>query len=230
MNVAIIPARGGSKRIPRKNILPFFDKPIISHSIKTAISSQLFDKVIVSTDNAEIAPLSKSYGAEIPFVRPSDLSDDHTGIHLVINHAVRWLVDNGNNIDNVCCLYATAPLIIQDDLSKSLEILEKGGWESVVAAVEFPSPIFRAFKLNENGGIKMFFPEHYSSRSQDLPEAYHDAGQFYWAKPEIWKEKPKGYDDKTSLIKIPNFRVKDLDTFDDWDSLEIIYKLLNKKN
>ena len=170
-------------------------------------------------DAGSATVVSQKVNSDISFV----FGTDGSGFDSII-------VDNGNNIDNVCCLYATAPLIIQDDLSKSLEILEKGGWESVVAAVEFPSPIFRAFKLNENGGIKMFFPEHYSSRSQDLPEAYHDAGQFYWAKPEIWKEKPKGYDDKTSLIKIPNFRVKDLDTFDDWDSLEIIYKLLDKKN
>ena len=133
-------------------------------------------------------------------------------------------------MDYVCCVYPTAPLIQKDDLIKGYRIIKTGKWNSVMAATNFSYPIFRSFENLPNGGLKMFFPEHYNSRSQDLPEAYHDAGQFYWAKPEIWKEKPKEYDDKTSLIKIPNFRVKDVDTFDDWDSLEIIYKLLDKKN
>lgn len=229
-NVAIIPARGGSKRIPKKNIKDFLGKPIIAYSIQLAVSSKLFDKVIVSTDDEEIKEVAIKYSAEVPFIRPKEISDDFTGTHEVIGHAVKWLEDNNEKMDYVCCIYPTAPLIQKDDLIKGYKIIKTGKWNSVMAATNFSYPIFRSFENLPNGGLKMFFPEHYSSRSQDLPEAYHDAGQFYWAKPEIWKEKPKGYDDKTSLIKIPNFRVKDVDTFDDWDSLEIIYKLLDKKN
>ena len=229
-NIAIIPARGGSKRIPKKNIKDFLGKPIIAYSIQLAVSSKLFDKVIVSTDDEEIKDVAIKYGADVPFIRPKEIADDFTGTHEVVGHAVKWLEDNYKKIDYVCCIYPTAPLIQKDDLIKGYKIIKTGKWNSVMAATNFSYPIFRSFENLPNGGLKMFFPEHYSSRSQDLPEAYHDAGQFYWAKPEIWKEKPKGYDDKTSLIKIPNFRVKDLDTFDDWDSLEIIYKLLDKKN
>jgi pseudaminic acid cytidylyltransferase len=229
-NIAIIPARGGSKRIPKKNIKDFLGKPIIAYSIQLAVSSKLFDKVIVSTDDEEIKEVAIKYSAEVPFIRPKEISDDFTGTHEVIGHAVKWLEDNNEKLDYVCCIYPTAPLIQKDDLIKAYKIIKTGKWNSVMAATNFSYPIFRSFENLPNGGLKMFFPEHYSSRSQDLPEAYHDAGQFYWAKPEIWKEKPKGYDDKTSLIKIPNFRVKDVDTFDDWDSLEIIYKLLDKKN
>lgn len=230
MNVAIIPARGGSKRIPRKNILPFCGKPIIAHSIETAIVSGLFDKVIVSTDDDEIANVSRNHGAEVPFVRPVELADDHAGTHPVIDHAVRWLVDNGNVIDNVCCLYATAPLIVQDDLSKALELLETGKWESVVAAAEFSSPIFRAFQYAESGGIKMIFPEHYNSRSQDLPMAMYDAGLFYWATANNCMTPPKGFSECSTVIKIPSWRVQDIDTLDDWKRAEVIFKLMQEES
>ena len=228
MNIAIIPARGGSKRIPKKNIKEFAGKPLIAYSIEIAKNSNLFDRVIVSTDDDEIANISKKYGAETPFIRPVELSDDYTGTHPVIDHAVRWIMNSGDTVTNVCCIYATAPLIIQEDLKKGKEILETGKWSSVVAAAEYPSPIFRSFKYSKNGGIKMFFPEHYKTRSQDLPAAMYDAGLFYWAKSEDCLLPPKGFSEDSTVILIPSWRVQDIDTIDDWRRAEMIYKFLHK--
>jgi len=225
MNVAIIPARGGSKRIPKKNIKDFHGKPIIAYSIERAIQSKLFDKVIVSTDNDEIAKVAIKYGAEVPFIRPKKLSDDFTGTHEVIGHAVRWLEDNGIKIDYACCLYATAPLIQIKDLVKGFDLIRTGKWESVIAATNFSYPIFRSFEKLPNGGLRMFFPEHYDTRSQDLPEAYHDAGQFYWASSRVWIGKPIGFSENSTIVKLPNYLVQDIDTMDDWARVEGIYQI-----
>ena len=229
-NIAIIPARGGSKRIPKKNIKDFLGKPIIAYSIEMAISCKLFNKVIVSTDDQEIKDVAIKYGAKVPFIRPKEIADDFTGTHEVIGHAVKWLEDNGETMDYVCCIYPTAPLIEKDDLIKGFEIIQTGKWNSVMAATNFSYPIFRSFENLPDGGLKMIFPEHYSSRSQDLPEVYHDAGLFYWAKPETWKKKPEGYSDKNSIVKIPNYRIQDIDTLEDWKRAEIIYKIKNREN
>jgi pseudaminic acid cytidylyltransferase len=225
MNIAIIPARGGSKRIPKKNIKDFHGKPIIAYSIENAINSKLFDKVIVSTDTDEIAEIALKYGAEVPFIRPKKLSDDYTGTHEVIGHAVRWLENNGNKIDYVCCLYATAPLIQIKDLTKGFKLIKTGKWESVIAATNFSFPIFRSFENLPSGGLKMFFPEHYTSRSQDLPEAYHDAGQFYWSNARVCKNKPSGFSENSTIVKLPNHLVQDIDTMDDWNVVERIYEI-----
>ena len=229
-NIAIIPARGGSKRIPKKNIKDFLGKPIIAYSIELALNIKLFSKVIVSTDDQEIKDVAIKYGAEVPFIRPKEIADDFTGTHEVIGHAVKCLKDNGEKMDYVCCVYATAPLIEKDDLKKGFELIKTGKWDSVMAATNFSYPIFRSFENLPDGGLKMIFPEHYNSRSQDLPEIYHDAGLFYWAKPETWKEPSNGYSEKNSIIKIPNYRVQDIDTLDDWKKAEIIYKIKNREN
>ena len=226
MNIAIIPARGGSKRIPRKNIRSFLGKPIISYSIEAAIKSKIFEKIIVSTDDEEIADISKEYGAETPFIRPTEISDDYTGTHEVIGHAVSRLTEMGMDFEYVCSIYPTAPLIQKDDLIEGFNIIKSGHWESVFAATTFNYPILRSFRKKKSGGLEMFFPEYYSSRSQDLPEALHDAGQFYWAKPEIWMEKPKGFHDKATVVLLPNWRVIDIDNLEDWKKAEIIYKNL----
>ena len=228
MNVAIIPARGGSKRILNKNIKKFLGKPIISYSIDAAISSNLFDRVIVSTDSDEIASVAKKYGAEVPFMRPEKYSDDYTGTHEVMGHAVKWLEDSGEMIEYACCIYATAPLVQVSDLLKGFEVIKSGEWKSVMAATNYSYPIYRSFQKLTDGGLEMIFPEHYHSRSQDLPEVYHDAGQFYWAKSEIWKSKPQEYNQKNSIVTIPNYRAQDIDTLDDWENAEIIYRLLNE--
>ena len=229
-NIAIIPARSGSKRIPKKNIKNFIGKPIIAYSIEMAINCKLFNKVIVSTDNEEIKDVAIKYGAEVPFIRPKEIADDFTGTHEVIGHAVKWLEDKGEIIDYACCIYPTAPLIEKDDLKKGFELIKTGKWISVMAATNFSYPIFRSFENLPDGGLKMVFPEHYNSRSQDLPEIYHDAGLFYWAKPEIWKKKPVRFSEKNTIIKIPNYRIQDIDTLDDWKRAEIIYKIKNRKN
>lgn len=228
MKIAIIPARGGSKRIPKKNIKNFLGKPIIAYSIEVAIKCKLFDRIIVSTDDQIIKNIAIRFGAEAPFSRPKELADDFTGTHEVIGHAVKWLESHGEKINYICCIYPTAPLIQKEDLIKGFEIIKSGKWKSVMAATNFSYPIFRSFENLPNGGLKMVFPKYYNSRSQDLPEVYHDAGLFYWAKPDTWKKKPKAYGRKNSIVKIPHYRIQDIDTLDDWKKAEIIYKILNK--
>ena len=224
MVVAIIPARGGSKRIPKKNIKEFFGKPIISYSIKAAIDSKLFDKVIVSTDCDEIAQVAIKYGAEVPFIRPKELSGDFLGTHEVVGHALRWLEDCGYLIEYACCIYATAPMIHVTDLINGFDLIKTGNWKSVIGATKYSYPVFRSFKKLPSGGLKMIFPEHYNSRSQDLPEVYHDAGQFYWAKSQEWKNKPDSFSEQNTIIELPNYLVQDIDTLDDWYKAEKIYE------
>ena len=227
-NFAIIPARGGSKRIPKKNIKCFLGKPIIAYSIEKAIETNLFDKVIVSTDNDEIAKVAMKYGAEIPFIRPKELADDFTGTHEVISHAVKFLEASREIIDYACCIYPTAPLLKKNDIVRGFDLIKTGKWDSIIAATSYSYPIFRSFKKLSNGGLEMIFPKYYNSRSQDIPNIYHDAGLFYWAKPDIWKNKPKGFNEKNSIVNIPNHRVQDIDVLDDWIKAEMIYKMLNK--
>jgi pseudaminic acid cytidylyltransferase len=220
MRVAVIPARGGSKRIPRKNIREFAGKPMIAHSIKSALESGLFERVIVSTDDAQITKVAREWGAEVPFVRPAELSDDHTGTTEVIAHAVEWLRDKAEAPTAVCCIYATAPFITQEDLGKALAVLESGGWQYVFPATSYPAPIFRSFERGGDGGLKMFFPEHFLTRSQDLPAALHDAGQFYWGRPQAWVSRARVFDRSSTVIEIPRWRVQDVDTEEDWRRAE----------
>jgi len=228
MNIAIIPARGGSKRIPKKNIKNFLGKPIISYSIELAIKSNFFDKVIISTDCDEIAEVAKSYGAEVPFKRPKAISDDFSTLNEVLRHAIDFIENDGFLFEYVCCIYATAPFIEIDDIRRGLELIDTKKWESVIAATNFSYPIFRSFEKDKKGGLKMVFPNHYSSRSQDLPEIFHDAGQFFWAKSEYLKKSPSGFNHNNTIVKIPNYRAQDIDTDEDWQRAELIYKYLNE--
>lgn len=227
MKVAVIPARGGSKRIPRKNILPFAGKPLIAHSIAAVREAGVFDRIVVSTDDAEIAAIATQFGAEVPFMRPKELSDDHTGTHEVIAHAVRWLLEHETPVTHVCCVYATAPLLQSDDIKRGLNILESGQWRSVVAATTFPYPIFRSFQRTASGGLRMVFPEHYSTRSQDLPEVLHDAGQFYWATVEACLAPPEGFSERTTVVLLPRWRVQDIDTPEDWARVQTIWEAIH---
>jgi pseudaminic acid cytidylyltransferase len=220
MKAAVIPARGGSKRIPRKNIRLFAGKPMIAHSIGAALRSGLFDRVIVSTDDEEIANVGREYGAEVPFIRPSELADDHIGTTEVIAHAVEQLRSRGADLSAVCCIYATAPFIRKEDLAYGLAILEGGSWQYVFSATTYASPIFRSFQKNQGGGLRMFFPEHFNTRSQDLPEAMHDAGQFYWGRPQAWLDKVRIFDVNSTVVTIPRWRVQDIDTEEDWARAE----------
>lgn len=228
MNIAIIPARGGSKRIPRKNIKLFYGKPMIAYSIETALQSGCFDKVIVSTDDQEIANIAKQYGAEIPFMRPTEISDDHATTIDVIHHAVTWYESQNINIDNVCCLYATAPFVCQNDLQQGLTLLTQEGVEFTFSATEFPFPIQRAIKIAKNGEISMFNPENALVRSQDLAPAFHDAGQFYWGKKQAFLEKKAIFAPHSRAVLLPRIRVQDIDTPEDWEMAEYLYQLQQK--
>jgi pseudaminic acid cytidylyltransferase len=224
MKIAVIPARGGSKRIPRKNIKDFCGKPMIAWSIMAARESGLFNRIIVSTDDSEIAEVAKAWGAETPFMRPLELSNDFAGTTEVIAHATQWALDGGLKLDAVCCIYATAPLIQAEDLKIGLSVLESGSWEYAFSVTEFAAPIFRAFKQTADGGIEMFFPEYFSTRSQDLPVAFHDAGQFYWGRPNAWTEGKKIFERYSAPVKLPRWRVQDIDNFEDWKRAEILFK------
>tara|TARA_B100001057_G_scaffold500351_1_gene614927 strand:- start:1716 stop:2402 length:687 start_codon:yes stop_codon:yes gene_type:complete len=228
MKIAIIPARGGSRRIPKKNVKNFLGKPIIAYSIELAINCGLFDKVIVSTDSKEISKIAIKYGAQIPFLRPKELADDFTGTHEVIGHAIKSLEKNNYKIDYACCIYPTAPLIKKNDIIKGFKLLKKEKWDTVIAATSYSYPVHRSFTKSKSGGLKMIFPKHFKSRSQDLPIVYHDAGMFYWGKSNFWKKPNDGFNTKNSIIDIPNYRVQDIDTIDDWKKAEFIYKIINK--
>ena len=229
MNVAVIPARGGSKRIPRKNVRAFCGRPIIAWVIETARQSDLFDRVIVSTDDEEIAEVAGRWGAEAPFRRPVELSDDHTGTVEVVAHATRWLADQGCPAQSVCCVYATAAMLQADDLVRGLRILESGGWAYAFSVTEYASSIFRAFRLHGQGGVEMFFPEQYDKRSQDLPVALHDAAQFYWGRADSWTGCKPLFDPHSAAVVIPRWRVQDIDTEDDWRRAELIYELSKQR-
>ena len=227
--VAIIPARGGSKRIPRKNIKDFFGKPLIAYSIQVALNSQLFDKVIVSTDDKEIADIAKQYGAEVPFLRPEKLSDDFTGTSDVINHTLKYLNERNEKYDYCCTIYATAPLLQPKYLIEGYNRIQKSDAINAFSATSMPFPIQRTFKIDENGRCEMFYPEFYYTRSQDLEEAYQDAGQFYWTKLTSQSDEIMFGKDSIPII-LPRHLVQDLDTFEDWTRLEYLYKALQETN
>ena len=227
MRVAIIPARGGSKRIPRKNIRDFAGKPMLAHSVRCALESGLFDRVIVSTDDDEIARVATSIGAEVPFVRPDALSDDYAGTVDVVAHAVEWLQKQAAVLSAVCCIYATSPFTRSDDLKHGLALLESGEWHYVFSATSFAFPIFRAFQKDTSRGVQMFFPEHLNSRSQDVPEALHDAGQFYWGRPESWLRREPVFGVRSTVVMIPRWRVQDIDTLEDWDRAQLMWQVLH---
>lgn len=226
--IAIIPARGGSKRIPKKNIKDFYGKPLIAYSIETAIESQLFDKVIVTTDDEEIAKVAQEYGAEVPFIRPKELSDDFTGTTDVVMHALQWLKNRGESYDYACTIYATAPLLKSKYLIEGFEKLKNSDAINAFSATSMPFPIQRTFKIDENGRCQMFWPENYNTRSQDLEEAYQDAGQFYWTKLDQSSEEIMFGKNSIPII-LPRHLVQDIDTLEDWRRAEIMYKALQEQ-
>ncbi|PJC86298.1 pseudaminic acid cytidylyltransferase [Vibrio sp. HA2012] len=227
MKVAIIPARGGSKRIPRKNIKLFHGKPMIAYSIDAALQSGCFDKVIVSTDDHEIAAVAREYGAEVPFIRPESISDDYATTMDVMQHAITWCEEQGWDIDIVCCLYATAPLVTSTDLVEGLQRLEKDNAEFVFSAATFSFPIQRAIKLSDTGAVSMFEPSKEQVRSQDLEEAYHDAGQFYWGRKAAFLERKSIFAPHSRVVLLPRSRVQDIDTLEDWEFAEALFSTLN---
>ena len=220
MRLAVIPARGGSKRIPRKNIKLFCGKPMIVWSIEAAKESGLFERIVVSTDDAEIAAIAMEWGAEVPFLRPEELSNDHVGTAPVVAHALQWVLDQKLTVSATCCIYATAPFVKTEDLKRGLQALDSGDWDYAFSVTDFAAPIFRSFNLTSEGGIEMFFPQYFETRSQDLPVALHDAGQFYWGRPEAWLAGKRLFDRCSRPIPIPRWRVQDIDTWEDWERAE----------
>lgn len=226
MKIAIIPARGGSKRIPRKNIKHFCGKPMIAWSIEAASKSGCFDDVIVSTDDAEIAEVAKTYGASVPFRRPPELSDDKAGTMPVMRHAVEWLTSQGVDVQHVCCLYATAPFVMAEDLQKGFDLLQGRDCSYAFSVSRYPYPIQRALRINPQGRVGMFDAEHADTRSQDLEEAWHDAGQFYWGTAHAWLEARPVLGPDSVPVVLPSYRVQDVDTQDDWDRAEWLFKAM----
>lgn len=227
MNVAIIPARGGSKRIPFKNIRDFCGKPMIAWSIEAAKNSAIFDRIIVSTDEPRIREIAMAWGAEVPFDRPPELADDHAGTLPVIRHAVNWLKVNNALPARACCIYATAPFLQPVFLHKALERLTADPEvEFVFSVTAFDFPIFRALRLGENDRISMFWPEHEATRSQDLPTAFHDAGQFYWGTAEAWLTQDRIFSSNSRAVVLPAHLVQDIDTPEDWMQAERKFKAL----
>lgn len=226
MKVAIIPARGGSKRIPRKNIKAFCGKPMIAWSIEAARRSSCFDEIIVSTDDDEIAEVAREYGASVPFLRPVSLSDDHTGTIPVISHAIDWLKSNGIPIEFGCCIYATAPFLSPVDLLAGLIALKEEMCDYAFSVTSYAFPIQRAIRRTPEGRVAMFNPEHFSTRSQDLEHAWHDAGQFYWGTAEAWMKEKILFNKGSVPIEIPRHRVQDIDTQEDWVRAEWLFKAM----
>lgn len=225
--VAIIPARGGSKRIPKKNIKDFFGKPLIAYSIETALKSKLFDRIIVSTDDEEIARIAKEYGAEVPFLRPKELSDDFTGVEAAIGYTLDYLCENGQDYDFYCLIYATAPLMQVKYLMEGFERLKNSDASKALSVTSMPFPIQRTFKITSDNRCQMFWPENFMNRSQDLEEAYQDAGQFCWKNiRKITKGITFGSD--TIPIILPRHLVQDIDTLEDWKRSEYMYEAVKR--
>lgn len=230
MDIAVIPARGGSKRIPRKNIREFCGKPLIAYSIEAAKASGLFDHIIVSTDDEEIREIANAWGAETPFVRPAKLANDHATTVPVIKQAVEWVLQHMGNVENVCCIYATAPFIQATSLQEAHEVLvEKVVSGYVFTASSFPFPIQRAFKIKPNiGTVEMFEPKNYMVRSQDLEDAYQDAGQFYWGSAKAYLNEKFFFSTDSIAYLLPRYMVQDIDTPEDWRRAELMYEVLKK--
>jgi len=224
--IAIIPARGGSKRIPKKNIKPFLGKPIIEYTIKAALDSDLFSEVMVSTDEQEIVDIAIQAGATVPFLRSEKTANDFAHIGEVLEEVIAKYKKQGKEFSEFCCLFATAPFITPERLQESYELLMNSDFDSVFPVLQFDYPIQRALKMN-NGNVSMFNPEHLLSRSQDLEPAFHDSGQYYWCKTKKFLEAKVIFSKNAGAIVIKETEAHDIDTLDDWKTAEIKYKILN---
>lgn len=226
MRLAIIPARGGSKRIPRKNLRLFAGSPVITYSVRAAIATGCFDEIIVSTDDDEIAEVSRAFGASTPFIRPSELSDDHSILIDVVRHAILWYQDRGQVVSEVCCIFATAPFVTSDTLLQGLELLHKSGRSFALSVTSFPCPVQRAIRLLSDGSINAMYPEFRETRSQDLEPSWHDAGQFCWGTSNAFLDRLPVFSSNTTGVALPRHLVQDLDTLEDWRRAELMYKVM----
>ncbi len=228
MKIAVIPARGGSKRIPRKNSRLFCGKPILSRVIQLLRDSDFLDHIIVSTDDEEIAHLAMNSGAEAPFYRPAHLSDDFATTSDVLAHATSWILQKIGEPEAIVCVYPTSVLLDPVDLKKAYLRLMESEKDFVFSATEFTSSVYRSFKRSTAGGVSMLFPQHLATRTQDLPQVFHDAGLFYWGTPTAWVERRPIFSEFSEFFEIPPERVQDIDTPSDWIRAEKIFQSLNR--
>ncbi len=225
-NIAIIPARGGSKRIPRKNLKSFLDKPIIAYSIEAALKSGLFTEVMVSTDDAEIAEVARKYGAQVPFLRSPETSDDFATTAAVLLEVLENYKVQGKDITYACCIYPTAPLLQSETLAQGYELIQHQNFDTVFPVLKYSYPIWRSLKIEESKAL-LNWPENLTKRSQDLPDAYHDAGQFYWFNTHAFLTKQALFTDNSGVITLDELEAQDIDTLTDWKLAELKYKLLH---
>jgi N-acylneuraminate cytidylyltransferase len=226
--IAVIPARGGSKRIPGKNSKNFAGKPMIAYAISAALDSNLFSHVVVSTDDKNIASIALDFGAEVPFMRPSDLSGDETPTVPVVVHAIVELRKAGWNFDTVCCVYPCVPFLLPQDLMLSHDLFISSKRDFCFPVLEYQSPIQRALSLDADGDIAPFFPEAELIRTQDLQKSFHDAGQFYWGSTNAWETNTKIHSNATGFV-MSSERAIDIDTPEDWARAELLAKVMNLK-
>lgn len=224
MKLAVIPARGGSKRIPRKNVKPFGGCPMISWSIRATFDSGVFDRVIVSTDDDEITNVARDYGADVPFRRPAELSGDYIGTSPVVAHAISWQSSNGEKPEAVCCIYPTAPFLRSEDLKRGLDRLYDTECDFAFSVTSYPFPVQRALRIRDDQRLEMLDASQFSKRSQDLEEVFHDAGQFYWGRPEAWLSGRPLFGPHASPVILPRWRVQDIDTAEDWERAEFMFR------
>lgn len=225
MKIAIIPARGGSKRIPRKNIKPFAGQPMIAYAIAAARACGLFEHVVVTTDDEEIAAIARAHGAEVPFMRPAELSDDYVATIPVVVHAIDACRALGWDVQYACCIYPAVPLIQADDLRDAFALMRDSGAPYAFPVAEFPSAVQRAMRRRADGVMEPIYPQYVATRTQDLEEAYFDAGQFYWGTAAAWTSGASPHKAGQGLV-IPSERVVDIDTARDWARAEALHRLM----
>lgn len=225
--IAIIPARGGSKRIPHKNIKDFLGKPILAYSVQAACQTGMFDRIIVSTDDEEIARVARQYGAEVPFMRSEKNSNDYATVTDALLEVLDCLEERGDSYDSLCCILSTAPLVSTQDIIGSYRFMEDKKAPAICPVVAFSYPIWRSLKRDKDGGISMNWPEHINARSQDLPVAYHDSGSFYWADVKKLRQFGSFFMPGCLGWEVDEIRIQDIDTETDWKLAELKYKLLN---
>jgi pseudaminic acid cytidylyltransferase len=229
VKIAVIPARGGSKRIPRKNIRMFCGKPIIAYSIVAAQRTGLFDQIVVSTDDEEIASVAREFGATTPFMRPKEIADDFTGTNAVVKHAVAWFNAQSTDVTHACCLYATAPLVRASFITEGYEALSRSDAAFAFSVTSYAFPIQRAVRITPDSRVDAIYPEHRMTRSQDLEHAYHDAGQFYWGTARAFLEDMPLFAPHSIGVILPRHLVQDIDTLEDWDHAELMYRASNRE-
>jgi N-acylneuraminate cytidylyltransferase len=229
VKIAVIPARGGSKRIPRKNIRLFCGKPIIAYSIAAANQSGLFDEIVVSTDDEEVAAVARQSGASTPFLRPKELADDFTGTNAVVKHAITWFTGLGQTIAHACCIYATAPLLQASFIRDGYDRLSASDAAFAFSITDYAFPIQRSLRITPGGRVYSVYPEHRMARSQDLEHAYHDAGQFYWGTGQAFLDDVPLFSPRSIGIVLPRKLVQDIDTPDDWEIAEAMYRVVSRE-